>query len=83
MEQTALVSSQNRPGAQRLTADALMLAICRDALMLVICRVAGGSVWRLYKRLMLWACVGGAIYGYLISLDERRRRGGAGDPSTA
>jgi hypothetical protein len=51
--------------------------VAADALMLVACRVAGGSVWRFYKRLMLGACVVGALYGYLIRLDERRRRGAA------
>lgn len=45
--------------------------------MLVACRVAGGSTWHLYKRLMLAACVAGLGYGYLVSLDERRRRGAA------
>lgn len=75
MEKRAhLVSSPNRRVAKWLVADALML---------VTCRVAGGSVWRLYKRLVLGACVGGAIYGYLISLDERRKRGEATGTSTA
>lgn len=61
-----LVSARNPRIEKRLAAEALML---------VACRVAGGSVWRAYKRLMLVACVGGALYGYLIRLDERRRRG--------
>ncbi|HEV2060781.1 MAG TPA: hypothetical protein VGR11_15625 [Solirubrobacteraceae bacterium] len=63
-----LVSSRNSRLAKRAATDALML---------VACRVAGGSTWHLYKRLMLAACVAGLGYGYLVSLDERRRRGAA------
>jgi len=69
-----LVSSRNPRLATRVAADALML---------VACRAAGGSVWRFYKRLMLGACLAGALYGYLISLDERRRRRAAARRPTA
>ena len=65
--QTRLMKRSRQPRlAKRAAADALML---------VACRVAGGSTWRFYKRLMLAACVAGVGYGYLVSLDERRRRG--------
>ena len=46
------------------------------AVTVVTSRFIGGRVWRIQKRLLIAGCAGGAAYGYLMELDDRRKGAG-------